>query len=781
MRVPVSMLKQLVDFPCPVGELAEIMNARISEVEGIHRFPTRDSFAGVQLVELVNPVDSTEEYTRWAAKTSTGDCFMVVGNKYGVQAGQRFAAVLAGDHTPDGIEVHARPVGGLDSDGLLMSEASAGIGADAANPLGVAPEVALDADLYDAFELDDEVLEFDLEPNRSDLFSLVGMARDVSAIFGNPVRLPETLAPNWEPLPQDVLRVDIRTGNCTRYAGLEVNGVAVGPSPQWLQNAVRKLGMRPINNIVDAANLAMLELGQPMHTFDRHALKSGIIGLRMANEGESLTTLDGVTRTLTPECMLVVDGDKPVALAGVMGDAASEISTDTRDVFIESASFDMFTVRRCSRRLALRTEASLRFEKGLSQSGALLGMARLAHLLTQLGGDEATVGRFVDAWPNPPGPRVIHFDPVEARARMGMEVPDALIRRRFAALGFVVDDDWNVEVPDTRPDVTLQEDLNEEVGRIHGYHHVESVLPKAPLQAPRRNPVFSRGFLLREVLTGAGFDEVCLGAWIGQDEVEAYGIDPTTLAELKNPLSAQWRFFRPTSLPDLVAAAKLNGKSRTGFRFFEVGKLYGRIHGTLVERHHLSGAVDGESFYAARDAVLGLLEALGLEGTVSTDKPSWALAHAFHPGRYASVSAAGKTVAVLGQLHPRMQRDLGLDRPLTTFHVDFETLLALEPARVMFTAPPRFPSIAFHLNVLAASRHLAGDLLGTVTDADLSHLVRHGIRDVYTGDGVDEGFKRVTLELEFNNAERSLVQEEVLTQVARLRTALRDAGVQPEG
>jgi phenylalanyl-tRNA synthetase beta chain len=179
--------------------------------------------------------------------------------------------------------------------------------------------------------------------------------------------------------------------------------------------------------------------------------------------------------------------------------------------------------------------------------------------------------------------------------------------------------------------------------------------------------------------------------------------------------------------------------------------------------------------------VLALLEALGQEATLGSDKPGWALPHAFHPGRYASVAVDGQTVAVLGQLHPRLQRDLGLDRPLTTFHVDFETLLALEPARVMFTAPPRFPSIEFHLNVLAGSRHLAGDLLGTVIEADLTHLVRHGIRDVYTGDGVQDGFKRVTLELEFNNAERSLVQEEVLTQVARLRTALRDAGVQPEG
>lgn len=782
MRVPVSQLKRFVAFPCTVEELAEIMNARISEVEGIHRFPTREAFQGVRLVELIEVVEAGEEFSRWSARSADGEHHLVVGNRYAVGPGQRFAAVLAGSPLPDGGVAQARPVAGLMSDGLLLSEASAGIGADATNPLAVAPEVALDADPFEVFELDDVVLDFDLEPNRSDLYSLAGMARDVSAIFDRPLTLPPVLEPDWTPLPDEALRVELRTPNCHRYAGLEVDGLRVGPSPQWLQNAVRKLGMRPINNVVDAANLAMMELGQPMHTFDRRTLKTGVIGLRMARAGETLTTLDGVERTLTEECMLVVDGDEPVALAGVMGDQHSEIRADTERILIESAAFDMFTVRRCSRRLALRTESSLRFEKGLPQTAPLLGMQRLAWLLVELCG--ATIGRFVDAWPAPPDPRVILFDTEEARARMGMQVPDALIRRRFAALGFEVDDDWNVTVPTNRPDVTIQEDLNEEVGRIHGYENVESVPAMAPLTAPRRNPVFTRGFVAREVLVGAGFDEVSLQAWIGEDEVEAYGIDRAALAELKNPLSAQWRYFRPSTLPDLVSAVRLNRNNRhEGFRLFEVAKVYGRLPatGALMERHHLSGALDGEAFYEARDAVLAVLEALGLEGSIGRDTPNWALAHAFHPGRYASIAVDDKTVAVVGELHPRLLRSLDLDGAITTFHVDLEALLGMEGRRATFRAPPRFPSMEFHLNVLAPARHLAGELLRTVGEARLEGLVRHGIRDVYTGQGVASGMKRITLELEFNHPERSLVQDEVLAQMQRLRSALSSAGMQPEG
>ncbi|MCP4810393.1 MAG: phenylalanine--tRNA ligase subunit beta, partial [Proteobacteria bacterium] len=516
MRVPVSLLRRLVRIPDDVSIelLADRMNARISEVEGIHRFPSRETFAGVRIATLGAVVEETEEFARWTSDVG----HLVVGKKHGVAAGERYACVLAGDTQPDGTAVTARPVDGLASDGLLLSEATAGIGTDAANPLSVAPDATGDA--FDVFELDDVVLEFDLEPNRSDLFSLIGMARDVAAIWDTQVFPPaQADLSACSALPDSELSIDIRTPNCRRYAGLELSGVKVGPSPQWLQNAVRKLGMRPINNIVDAANLAMLELGQPLHTFDRGHLKSGVVGLRMAAAGETITTLDGVERTLTDECMLVTDGpdgsDVAIALAGVMGDSHSEITSDTTDILIESAAFDMFTVRRCSRRLALRTEASLRFEKGLPDASVTPGMARLAHLLSELGG--ATIGRLADSWPTRPETVVIPFSPDAARARLGMDVPDELIRKRFAHLGFEADADWNVTVPAWRPDVEIQENLNEEVGRIHGYEHVVAELPHAPLSAPRENPVFAKGFAIRRLLTGLGFDEVYLGQWVGDD------------------------------------------------------------------------------------------------------------------------------------------------------------------------------------------------------------------------------------------------------------------------
>jgi phenylalanyl-tRNA synthetase beta chain len=790
MRVPISQLRRLVDIPDQVSveQLKQRMNGRISEVEHLIRFPTREQFAGVRVARLGQVVEPTPDFGRWTAQVGDRQVHLVVGTRHGVVSGGLYACVLAGEAAPDGSVAEARPVDGLDSDGLLLSEASAGIGADAANPLSFSPDIDPSADPFDLLELDDVVLEFDLEPNRSDLYSLIGMARDVAAIYGTQLKPLASASTDWPELPRSALAIEIRSDNCKRYAALEVSGVQVGPSPQWLQNAVRKLGMRPISNIVDAANLAMLELGQPMHAFDRRQLKTGVIGLRMATPGERITTLDGAERELTDECLLVTDGDTPIALAGVMGDQDSEIRGDTTDVLIESAAFDMFTVRRCGRRLALRTEASLRFEKGLPQSGVLTGVARLAQLLLEVGGPQLRLGRFQDAWPSPPAAHSIAFQPSEARARLGMDVPDELIRQRFQALGFQVTEaetGWTVGVPDYRPDLLIQQDLNEEVGRIHGYEHVIATLPVAPLAPPRANPVFTRGFALRRTLTGLGFDEVYLGQWLGEEQVASYGIRPETLLELKNPLVEHYRYFRPSSLPDLVEAVRLNRKKLDEVRLFEVAKVYGRVDGALVERHHLSGAVAspgtdaGERFYAARDAALTALGALGLEARVQVgEAPLWALPHCFHPGRQALIAVEGVARGFVGELHPRTVSSLDLAEPFAAFFIDLEGLLDLEAGLRRFTPPPRFPSIEIHVNVLAASRQLASSLLDQVGAVGLDHLVRHGVRDVYSGKGVPHGHKRITLELEFNHPQRSLTQDEVLGQVRRLPEALQGVSVE---
>jgi len=787
MRVPVSLLSAFVDIPLEPNALADLMNGRIAEVEHVLRPPARDALADLCVAQLLHLVDENEEWALWRCALPQGEAEIVVGKKYGVQAGGFFAAIPVGGTLPDGSEVTVRKVGGFSSEGLLVSESMLGIGEEAATPLAFSPTIDRMAHPYELLELDDAVLEFDLEPNRPDLFSLLGMARDLSAIFGEEVRMPTCAPQDWDALPESELAIKIHAPEkVTRYAALEVSGVQVGPSPQWLQNAMRKFGMRPINNVVDAANLAMLEFGQPMHTFDRRSLKSGEIGLRMARNGEKLTTLDGVERVLTDECLLVTDGDTPIALAGVMGDTHSEITEATQDLLIESATFDMATVRRCSRRLSLRTESSLRFEKGLPCSQVLPAMARLAQLLKEIGGPAVRIGRHVDVHPNPPAPKRLTFSPDEARARMGMDIPDDIIRARFARLGIELDADWQAVLPDFRPDLNIQADLNEEVGRIQGYEHVKAEPPSAPLAVPRQNPVYRKGFALRHALNGAGFDEVYLGIWVGQREIDQYQLDAKALLALKNPLTSDLTHFRPTALPDLLNAVRLNRKSRDEVRLFEIAKIYLKGPDGIDERHHLSGAfvspgtdTAGARFYDTRDALVAALACLGVELALSRPDSMdtrWHL-HTFHPGRWAALSFQGEIIGILGEVHPAWVKIANLQEAPVTFHVDLQGLLGVHPTVPRFTAPPRYPSVEYHLNVLAPQDTFAQVVLAKIQQANLDNLVRHTLRAVYTGQGVPENKKRLTLELEFNHTERSLTHEEALQQVQRLRPNLESAGL----
>ncbi|RME26431.1 MAG: phenylalanine--tRNA ligase subunit beta [Deltaproteobacteria bacterium] len=754
MRVPVSMLRRLAPIhddhgPVTVETLAEVMNARVSEVEHIHRYPSR------------------EEFARWRIGRTDDGRLQVV-----------------------------------DADGRPVTEAQLGIGNDTTHPVTLGPDVSPDADLYDVLELDDQVLEFDLEPNRPDLFSLVGMARDAAAIWGAPLHLPEGTEQDWP--DESSVRIAVAARDkVPRYIAVEVEGVAVGPSPQWLQNQVRKLGMRPINNVVDAANLVMLELGEPMHTFDREQIRTGVIGLRMARNGERMVTLDGVERVLTDECLLVVDGDPaegdggtPVALAGIMGSEGSGVTAGTRSLLIEAASFDMATVRRASRRLALRTEASLRFEKGLPQHGVGPAVARLVTLLQQVGGPEVRVIGYAEHWPEVPEPRFIMLDPARLRQRLAMDISDTRVDEILGMSGCKVErrasggaggGRWRVEVPHHRPDLRIAADLEEEVGRIHGYEAVRSEHPTGRMAPVPHNPQFWLASKVRTVLQAWGLDEVYLSPWVSAEDLERYDLprpgDDSPLVELRNPLNVELRFFRPSALPAVVAAVRENRKLHGSFGLFEISRVYLRdTDGAIVETPHLAGAVldpatadRGGSLYRVRDALLDLARRLGVQVEVTRDAletlPVWAGGALFHPGRHGSIRTDdGVLVAVFGDLHPSRLKAAGLKHAPTLFAADLSVLYDRAGSyQPRFSPPPRFPSVEAHVNVLAPDRMLAADLLARISAPD---LVRRSVRDVWDGAGVPPGKRRITLELEFNHPERSLTHAEVVERLEGIRDQL---------
>lgn len=758
MRVPLSLLRQLAPVQVDVDTLSRVMNARVSEVEAVHRGPSRAAFAGVCIVEAVEALDQRAEHTRWRMATRAGEVHIVVGDKFGLRAGMRAAAVLAGASTPDGTPIVARAVHGLPSDGVLVSEAQLGLGKDTARPLFFAPDTPLDADPWEALEAGETVLEFDLEPNRPDLFSLAGMAHDACAIWGLPGSVPGGVDLAALPTLQTP-RIELQTPRARHYAALRMEGVRVGPSPQWLQNAVRALGMRPINNVVDAANLTMMELGEPLHTFDADRLVSGRIVLRMAVDGEHITTLDGVDRTLTDECLLVCDGDTPIALAGIMGDARSEVSAETTRVLIEGAAFDMAAVRRASRRLSLRTEASARFEKGLPISGVAPAIARLAALLAEVA-DAVPVAHVAVGEPSP-APVGIPFRPAAIRARVGIDVSDAEMVRLLRAGGIQVVGE-TAYAPESRPDLRIAEDLVEEIGRLYGYEHVQSEPPSMALAAPVENPVLRAASRVRRLLTGAGWDEVYLPVWIGDPEVERFGLDRDGLVSLINPLAEDLVHFRPTALPALVAAAVENRKELESFRLFEVGKTYRRgADGKVDERPHLAGITLGTDLLAVRDTLLDLARAFGADPALGrVEHPH------LHPGRTLRVG----DWAVAGELHPRLVRAAGLREAPVVFEVALEHIAPLTPPVPRFVPPPRFPSVTVDLNVTVEARVEAAAVLAAVPPGVELRAV-----DVLDRYPLPDG-ARLTLRFVWNGGDRSLTGDEVAAAMDEVRGALSRAG-----
>lgn len=788
MRVPLSRLLHFFDdahrlAEVPLADLARTLNARVSEVEHLHKHPLPEAFADVRVLKVIAAHERAttaagDAFTRWEMLSTAGTVHVVVGDKFGIRAGDTVAAVLAGGTVPDGTVIQPRAVAGLQSDGVLVSEAQLGVGKDATRPLTFDPHLPAQANPWTALGGSEVVLEFDLEPNRPDLFSLAGVARDCAAIWGLTLHPPR--GPALAALPALDLPIRIETPRARHYAALHVRGVKVGPSPQWLQNAVRALGMRPINNVVDAANLVMLELGQPVHTFDYARVGPGTIVLRMAEPGETITTLDSVTRTLTDECLLVchqaagAERARPIAIAGVMGDGSTEVHADTTEIVIESAAFDMAAVRRASRRLSLRTEASLRFEKGLPICGVMPALTRLAGLLHELCGAEPVA--FSTAGLPAPAPTAIPFNRDTVRSRLGMDVTDAEMDRLLVASGLEVGADY-VLAPEYRPDLRIPQDLLEEIGRLHGYEHVNSTAPTLPLKAPALSPVVRLARASRRVLTAAGFDEVYLPVWIGEEEVSRFQLDAERLVRLINPLASNLSLFRTTAIPALVEACIQNKKDLPTFGLFEVGRVYRRVpgdsaSGAIDERQHLAGIAVGRDLLEVRDVLVDLGRTLGAGVTVSRPStPDFALADVLHPGRSLALGTPdGRTWATLGELHPRLVRACGLRETPLVFWADLESLLGVHPAPVRFVPPPRHPSVVLDLNVTIGERVEAGSVLRALPD--LPNLVASEVADVYplpTG-------ARLTLRFTWNGGDRSLTAEETNASLQAVRDALAAQG-----
>ena len=716
-----------------------------------------------------------------------------------VAAGQTVAVALPGAIMPDGTELGEAKLRGVRSAGMILAEDEVGIGEDHDGTMVLDEGLAIGAPLAEHLPIVDEVLELEVTPNRPDTMAVYGVARDLHAVTAAPLAPDPTDAdaePRGDDTAADHIAIEVDPEVCLRFTARVYEDVTIGPSPLWLKQRLMAAGQRPISNVVDITNYVMLCTGQALHAFDLDEVRGGRIVVRRASEGETMTTLDDVERRFSSEAALVCDGEGPTGIAGIMGGLVSEVSDKTTRVLMEAATWVGPNIMRTSKALALRTEASARFEKQLHPEQAIAAQRLAARLMVELCGARMAPGT-VDAYPAPAAPRVVGLRRERIARLLGADIEPAPILER---LGFEPRDGaWQVP-PWRDSDVQREADLIEEVARVHGLGKLPTTLPaRRGTGAARLTRSQRLRRRLEDQLRDRGLHECISYSFTSPAALERLRIGDVPVLRLENPLSEEQAVMRPLLLPGLLDAARHNAAhGRAGVALFESAHSYcphaplgdvaeGSPAGAAPaqERRHLAvllteAAAGGwrspaqpADFYAAKGLLEGLLQAAGL--------PWWAEEGPrpyLHPGRAASVLAGNENkIGWLGELHPLVARDWDLAGPVAAFELDVDAMLELGAGRdASYSDVTSFPAVLQDIAVVVEEEVPAAEVEEAVRTGGGELLRAVAVFDLYRGEQVGEGNKSLALRLEFRASDRTLTDDEVAERRTAIEAALADLG-----
>jgi phenylalanyl-tRNA synthetase beta chain len=767
MRVPVGWLRELCPTDLSAEALGELLALKGAHLEALER--PWAGLSGVVVARVLDVRDHPDSEKLCVADVDAGEgpVQVVVGIR-NMAPGDLVPWARPGARVPVLDEpLGVRTLRGETSNGMLCSPWELAVSHEHRSGILLLPDdLPVGADVAHALGLDDEVLDLEIESNRPDLLSILGIAREVAAATGAPLVIPDTAVPEGDEPAGSIVTVETKDAEgCPRYLARVIRGTGEGRTPLAVQARLTACGVRPISAIVDATNLVMLEFGQPLHAFDLARLAGPGIVVRRSEPGERLETLDGVDRELADD-LLICDLERPVAIAGVMGGASAEVSDDTRDVLLESAYFEPRSILRTSRRMQLLTEASIRFSRGTDPEGVGGAAARAARLIVAWAGGEVARGA-VDVGEAPPR-RTVRLRPARAAALLGYPVRASEAATALASIGIAAAEHGEAveaEIPGFRPDLAIEEDLIEEVVRIQGYDRLPSTVPSIP-GAGGEQASYRVRRRIRELLVRAGLREAASVTFASADHVELLGEGrPIRVA---NPPSAEEPFLRTSLLPRLLDAAARNLKVGAGsVALFEVGHVFGPGE-PVDEREHLAVVLAGrvgEGLHAedrpfdvldAKGVVEAVLAGVGiLWGLEPEDRP------ALHPGRSGAVVVDGRPVGRLGELHPAVAEHLDLTGRVAIAELDV-TALDVAPSRTpTFRDVPRFPPVRRDLAFVVAEDVPAGAVLTELQSAGGELLDRAVLFDVFTGGGLPPGHRSLAYSLAFRAQDRTLTDEEV--------------------
>jgi len=784
MKVSLKWLKDYVDIKLAPEELAERLTMSGLEVKGIQTMGGTWDKVVIGEVIALNPHPNADRLKLATVDLGTEQVTTVCGAP-NIELGQRvtfahIGARLVDPHTEETTVLKPAKIRGVASEGMVCSEKELGISDSHEGILVLPPEAPIGTPL--SAYLGDIIFDLDVTPNRSDCLSVIGVAREIAALTGEPLRLPQI---NYEELEDSIgsfASVDIVEPDlCPRYCASLVTGIKIAPSPGWLQQRLNSCGMRPINNVVDVTNYVMLEYGQPLHAFDYHKLKGRQIIVRRAGNGKTITTLDGSKRALNPDILVIADKEEAVAVAGIMGGLDSEVTGQTDTILLESANFNQAAIRRGCSHLQLQGEASIRFDKGLNSELPLLPLKRATQLLLELAGGRAAKG-IIDVYPGKSKPKPILLSAQEVKRLSGLKVNVNGILKVLKALGFECQEgnlssQISVSVPYWRSDVKCSADLVEEVVRIIGYEKIPITRLGSPLpqQKSKLSPSAQQSNLkdkLRSMLTGFGFQEILTYSLVSLEKLQKISlklelkIPPLKVA---NPMTREQEYLRTSLRAGLLSTLSHNQKfGQAGIRFFEIGKVFLPRDKDLPEekdmlcavlsgpRAKLSWQADKEplDFFDAKGVVENLLNQLGLKASFDIGDDE-----ILFLGRGADIIVEDDKVGIVGDVHSRVEQAFELSGTACLIEIDLEKLLSKITRIKEYQSIPRFPSVIRDIALVVDEQVSYRTMENIIRSFPL--VKRVILFDLYRGKQIAEGKKSFAIRIIYQSPSYTLTDEEV--------------------
>ncbi len=798
MKVSYQWLSEYVDVSgYTAEELAEKLTRSGIEVDIVEKRNKGVSSVVVGFVKAREKHPNADKLSVCKVDVGGEEDLQIVCGAPNVDAGQKVPVAVVGAVLPGDFKIKRAKLRGTESQGMICSAKELGLN-DRLLPkeiqegiLVLPGQLEIGTPIDQVLDLNDEVLELDLTPNRSDCLSMIGTAYEIAAILGRDVKLPEPKLAGADVKAADHIKVHITAeAECQHYAARLINDVNVGPSPLWLQNRLMAAGIRPINNVVDITNYVMLEYGQPLHAFDADALSDGQIDVRLAKTGETLTTLDDVERTLESSMLLITDGQKPVAIAGVMGGANSEVHPGTKRILLESARFSGASVRKTSRELGLRSESSLRFEKEVNPEAVIPALNRAAALMAELASGEVAEG-IVEAKKGEPTAAKISIDANRINRYLGTSISVNDIAVIFDRLHFnysLHEETFEVEVPSRRGDITRDVDLIEEVARLYGYDQIPTTLIHGATTPGALKPSQSIRRAIRTILSDSGMHEAVTYTFTqAQNNVEWPGLfNPQHSVALAMPMSEERSVLRTSLIPHLMDATLYNrNRNINDVALFEIGTTFITHEQKLTQLPEekpvlallLTGRRQSEHWVASKDRVdfydlKGLFEKvvryLGIDDVLDYAAAEMA---GMHPGRTAEIALVTgdgrKRIGYMGQLHPEVQKAKDLEDTYI-LEIELEPLYAAVSADITYQGLPRYPAISRDIAVVIQEDVPAGKLLSSIKEAGGELLASVDVFDIYRDERIGNDKKSVALSLIYRHLDRTLTDEEVTEQHAKV-------------